>query len=340
MPLRCAKGFNFYLIGGIALSEQVLLTGAGQVGAQMIKILNEEYAVTPFVLDLHFDFEYLDTIVPREWYVPIQGSVLDKTLVDSILRDHAITRITHSAAILPMRVGHDPHPGFFEVNVHGTSNMIFAAINAQVRRFLMFSTNGVYQFQEHGVTGPIDEDYPTGLTRHNSYGNSKATAEYLLKELTRAGSIEGRIIRPGEIYGPVFTKPGDDDLYWKAMFDAAIKGESYVLSGHPEHRLDWVYCKDVAKAACKILMKDKVASEVYNVTFGQCIGIYDIKSELDRQYPNNKVMIEECETGGWKYPLSNERLKKEIFFEPGFSLSRGIQDYARWLGKTVHRETR
>lgn len=312
------------------MSEQVLLTGAGQVGAQMIKILKEEYGITPVVLDLRFDFEYLDTIVPREWYVPVTGSVLDKPLVDAIFKDYAITRVTHSAAILPMRVGHDPHPGFLEVNVHGTSNMIFSAINAGVQRFLMFSTNGVYQFREHGVNGPVDEDYPTGLSSHNSYGNSKATAEYLLKELTQAGRIEGRILRPGEIYGPVFTRPGDDDLYWKAMFDAAIKGEPYVLSGHPEHRLDWVYCKDVARAACIVLMAENGLSLAYNVSYGMCLGIYDIKEELDRQFPNNRVSFSGCERGGWNYPLSMARLKKELGFSPALDLAEGVADYAKW----------
>ncbi len=316
------------------MPSNVLLTGAGQVGAQMIRILNEDYNVTPVVLDLRFDWEYLDTIVPRDWYVPIEGSILDGELVKNVLNDHQINRISHSAAVLPMRVGHDPHPGFFEVNVQGTSSLLFAALDAGVERFLMFSTNGVYQFRDHGVDAPVDEDYPTGLSVHNSYGNSKATAEYLLKELTRAGKIEGRIIRPGEIYGPVCKRKGDDELYWKSMIDAAITGEHYVLEGHPEHRLDWVYCKDVANAACNILMLQDVPSEAYNATFGKCMGIYDIKEELDRQFPGNRVEIVNCGKGGWNFPQSNERLRKELGVSPRFDLASGIKDYADWFLRT------
>lgn len=313
------------------MTDQVLITGAGQVGAQMIKILNEEYGVRPLVLDLCFNFDYLDTIIPRDWYIPISGSVLDSPLIEKTLKDYSISRISHSAAILPMRVGHDPHPGFFEVNVHGTSNMIFQAMAGGVQRFLLFSTNGVYQFRDHAVLGPVDEDYPTGLSSHNSYGNSKATAEYLLKELVNAGMIEGHILRPGEIYGPVFRRSGDDPLYWRAMLDAAILGEAYTLKGHPEHLLDWVYCKDVARAACLVLMADKVPSIAYNISYGQCIGIYDIKKELDRRYPGNKISFEDCREGGWRFPLSMERIKTDLQFTPDYSLADGINDYINWF---------
>ena len=86
----------------------------------------------------------------------------------------------------------------------------------------MFSTNGVYQFRQHKVDAPVSEDFPSGLSPHNSYGNSKASAEYLLRELTNQGNFDGKIIRPGEIYGPVMSRDGEDSIYWKGMFDAAI----------------------------------------------------------------------------------------------------------------------
>ncbi|WP_020406909.1 NAD-dependent epimerase/dehydratase family protein [Hahella ganghwensis] len=311
--------------------QHVLLTGAGQVGAQMIKLLHQHYGVTPVVMDIQFNWEYLDTLVERDWFIPVEGSILDTELVEETLRKYQIRHISHSAAVLPMRVGHDPHPGFFEVNVHGTAGVIFAALRQGVENFVMFSTNGVYQFREHGVSGPVNEDYPTGLSVHNSYGNSKATVEYLLKELTLAGRINGRVLRPGEIYGPVFSRPGDTEIYWKSMFDAAIQGRPFTLEGHPEHRLDWVYGKDVAQAATTLLMSDEVPGFAYNVTYGQCMGIYDIKDALDKLYPGNEVVLKDCSRGGWNYPLDNGRLKKELGVVPAYDLEAGIKDYAAWL---------
>lgn len=312
------------------MTEQVLLTGAGQVGAQMIRLLNREYGIKPVVLDIYFDWDYLDTVLEKDSFTAVEGSVLDGDLLRRVLRDYGIRRISHSAAVLPMRVGHDPHPGFFEVNVHGTSQVIFAALDADVEAFVMFSTNGVYQFREYGVSEPVSEDYPTGLGVHNAYGNSKATAEYLLKELTLSGRISGRVIRPGEIYGPVMSRPGEEPIYWKAMFDAAITGEPFTLYGHPEHRLDWIYAKDVARAAVNALMADTLPSFAYNVTYGRCMGIYDIKAALDELYPHNRVTLEQCGQGGWSHPLDNRRMIDELGVTPAFDLKAGIRDYAVW----------
>ncbi|MDV2079963.1 NAD-dependent epimerase/dehydratase family protein [Marinobacter xestospongiae] len=311
--------------------DQVLLTGAGQVGAQMIQLLNLDYGIKPVVLDIQFDWSYLDTVVDRDSFIAVEGSVLDSQLLRQVMGDYGVRRISHSAAILPMRVGHAPHPGFFEVNVHGTSQVMFAALEQAVDTFVMFSTNGVYQFREYGVTEPVSENYPTGLGVHNSYGNSKAAAEYLLKELTLAGRINGRVIRPGEIYGPVASRSGEEPIYWQAMFNAAMSGESFSLVGHPEHRLDWVYAKDVARAAVAALMADSLPSFAYNVSYGKCMGIYDIKAALDRLYPGNRVTLDHCDRGGWQFPLDNRRMIEELGVAPAFDLEAGIRDYASWF---------
>lgn len=313
------------------MTEQVLLTGAGQVGAQMIRLLNRDYGIRPIVLDVKFDRQYLDTIVDPEGYVAVEGSVLDGVLLRHVMQTYGITRVSHSAAVLPMRVGHAPHPGFFEVNVHGTSQAIFAALECGVEAFLMFSTNGVYQFREHEVVAPVSEDFPVGLSLHNSYGNSKVTAEMLLRELTMAGRIAGRVIRPGEIYGPVLSGEGEEPIYWKAMFDAAIEGRPYTLSGHPEHRLDWVYAKDVANAAVKLLMSETVPGFAYNAAFGQCRGIYDLKAVIDRLYPGNQVQLEDCSRGGWEFPLDSSRLEIDLGVSFKYDLEAGLRDYATWF---------
>ena len=187
------------------------------------------------------------------------------------------------------------------MNVHGTSTLIFSAVRHEVRNFVRFSTNGVYQFREHGVHAPVSEDYPTGLSPHNSYGNSKAIVECLLNELTMAGKIRGRVLRPGEIYGPVMSRVGEPEIYWKSMLDAAIHGREFTLDGHPEHRLDWVYAKDVARAAVALLLDETQRSRSFsfNVSYGTCMGVYDIKGALDRLYPDTVCQQDApfCEIG-------------------------------------------
>ncbi|MCG3148404.1 MAG: 3 beta-hydroxysteroid dehydrogenase/Delta 5--_4-isomerase [Verrucomicrobiae bacterium] len=309
----------------------ILMTGIGLVGAQIVKQLKQEHGIRPVVLDLHFQWPYLDTILDRGDFIAVEGSILDQQLVADTLRQHDIERIVHTAAVLPLRVGHAAHPGFYQVNSWGTANLMFQARQAGVRKFVMFSTNGVYQFRQHPVTAPVAEDFPSGLSRHNSYGNSKAVAEFLLRELVEDGAFHANILRPGEIYGPVMVRPGDDPIYWLAMLNAAIAGQSYVLENHPEHRLDWVYCKDVAALAVRLLLADATPHIEYHAASGRCMGIYDFKAELDRQFSGNRVELRNCKHGGWNHPLSMNRAKTDLDFAPRYDLARGIADFVEWF---------
>lgn len=312
------------------MNSNVLVAGAGMVGSQVLQLLANESGVTPVALDIDFDEEFLSSIVDLSEIECEQGSILDREFVDRVLQVHDIDAIVNTAAVLPMRVGHDPHPGFFKVNAWGVPNLMFAAIDADVDRFIQFSTNGVYQFEQNRVDGPISEEYPVGLNQKNSYADSKATSESLLAEIRQNESIEGAVLRPGEIYGPVAEKPDDDPIYWKQMIDRAVRNEPFVLDEHPEHRLDWVYVKDVAKLATELLLAKNIPHFAYNASYGKVVGIYDIKDTLDDLYPDNEIELRNCERGGWQYPLDMSRAKEDFGYVPTYDLHEGVRDYARW----------
>lgn len=315
------------------MKKQVLITGIGLVGAQVARILIDDFGIKPYLLDIRFDKEYLATIFDTGKAEFIQGNILDGKLIAEILKKHRIDRVLHLAAVLPMRVGHDAHPGFYQVNSWGTSNLLFCAVDASVERFVMTSTNGVYQFRTHEVTGPVEPDYPTGLSEHNSYGNSKAVAEYLLKELVADGKIDAKILRPGEIYGPVLNREGHEPIYWKAMLDAAIEGKPFLLENHIEHRLDWVYAKDVAEIAVRLLLNDDVRNTAFNASYEKIMGIYDWKKAIDELFPGNRIELVNCSKGGWNHPLSMKRVKEELDYTPRYDLHQGIMDYMDWKKK-------
>ena len=96
--------------------KNILITGIGLVGAQLVKKIREKKGIKPVVLDINFYWPYLDTILDRSDFIPVEGSILDHGLVSGVLSKYDIQCVVHTAAILPMRVGHDAHPGFYQVN--------------------------------------------------------------------------------------------------------------------------------------------------------------------------------------------------------------------------------
>lgn len=315
--------------------NSVLITGAGMVGAQIARLLFEQSGRPTVMIDRFFDTGYLNQILPAQAYVKAVGDLLDADFIRKTIKEYQVDAIIHTAAVLPMRVGHDAHPAFLEVNTWGSGQLMFLAKELGVKKFVLFSTNGVYRFKEFKPDGPVSEDFASGLSHHNAYGNSKALAEETLLELIEEGSFDGNIIRPGEIFGPVKGRDGDDDIYWLSMIKAAAAGEHFVLKGHPEHRLDWVYSKDVAALAARLLDFERTPRVSYHASSGACSGIYDLIDVLDELCEGHKVILEDCSRGGWNFPLSMENASVDLDFRPAFDLRSGVEDLILWLKRNT-----
>jgi nucleoside-diphosphate-sugar epimerase len=127
--------------------------------------------------------------------------------VEGNLRDAASLRkamdgsevVYHLAAAF--REANLPDTAFFEVNVKGTENMIRAAADCGVSRFVHASTIGV-----HGDTGktPATEDSP--FSTPDVYCESKLQGELLARRLFEELGMAGSVFRPMGIYGPRDTR--------------------------------------------------------------------------------------------------------------------------------------
>jgi nucleoside-diphosphate-sugar epimerase len=88
---------------------------------------------------------------------------------------------------------------FIKVNADGTRNVLAAAADAGVGRFVHMSTLAVHKFSGH-----VDADESTpAQNRINGYCAAKIIAEEHVREFEEKGRLETTIIRPGAfIHGP------------------------------------------------------------------------------------------------------------------------------------------
>lgn len=102
--------------------------------------------------------------------------------------------IVHCAALLDIAA---PNEKLYEVNVHGTANMLAAARAQNVGRFIFFSTAEVYNTPQQM---PVTEQ--NQLNPGTAYGRSKLAAEQLLQDARREWGLQTIILRPSLVYGP------------------------------------------------------------------------------------------------------------------------------------------
>ncbi|MCX6375002.1 MAG: NAD-dependent epimerase/dehydratase family protein [Armatimonadetes bacterium] len=158
----------------------------------------------------------------------------DVTDADSVRRAvDGVEVVYHLAALF--RRAKFPDADYRAVNYDGTLNLLQAALDAGVRRFIHCSTVG--------VLGHIENPAANEETPYNPgdiYQVSKCEAEKAALGFHRERGLPVVVIRPAGIYGP-------GDLRWLKLF-RAISRRRFVMLGSGTTLIHWVYISDLIDA--------------------------------------------------------------------------------------------
>lgn len=119
----------------------------------------------------------------------VEGDVLERSVLDSILGGQEFDAILHFAAFIEAGESMRDPGRFFRNNVTGSLTLIDAAITHGVRRFVFSSTAGVYASKE----APLVETDPIGPS--SVYGATKYMVEQALEWHHRIHGLRVAILR-------------------------------------------------------------------------------------------------------------------------------------------------
>jgi nucleoside-diphosphate-sugar epimerase len=140
----------------------------------------------------------------------------------------------------------------YRVNVVGTGNLVDEASRAGVGRFVFYSTQLVVGlFNE---TRFIDETEP--YRTNTVYGESKISAEKIVKAACPAAGIEYTIIRPTSVYGPRGEEPYRD-------FFRLIKRRRYWHVGKATNLVSWIYVRNLVDLTILASLSPNAADETF-----------------------------------------------------------------------------
>jgi UDP-glucose 4-epimerase len=143
----------------------------------------------------------------------VVGSVVDRALVRSTLRQYGIAAIVHAAARHKPHIETHDNSEFVAVNVQGTLNLLEEAVEAKVDRFVFTSTTSLMISQKirDGKAGGareaawIDETLAP-LVPRNIYGVTKLAAEDLCRLFHQLHGLPIVILRTSRFF------PEEDDM--------------------------------------------------------------------------------------------------------------------------------
>lgn len=137
--------------------------------------------------------------------------------------------------------------------IQGTKNMLFAALQQGVKRFIYISTTEIYG----NTDGIVDEATPFQLTG-NSYGDSKIKAEELCWEYCAKG-LQVVVIRPPIVYGP-FSKTWTVNIAQKLQ-----SGNWGIFKRQGEGFCNLIYISDLVGGILLAVQNEHAIGEAFNL---------------------------------------------------------------------------
>jgi len=174
-------------------SELVLVTGGtGLVGSAVImKLLDGGRKVRALVRN--------PQKIPQEISKAeiVKGDVTDLNSIRSAMRGVGV--VYHCAGLPEQWLDPTECDRFRKINFEGTVNMVTAAQEEKVRKFVYTSTMDVFEFE---AEQPYDESKISKKTKDTPYQVSKQQADLYVTKKIFAEGFPAVIIHPSAVYGP------------------------------------------------------------------------------------------------------------------------------------------
>ena len=274
----------------------------------------------------------------------IEGDVTDFETVKKTVALHSPTHVIHMSAITagPERDAREPRR-IAEVNLIGALNVLEAAKNSGVRRFIHASTGALYGAAGMGVGEPLDEERHRPVPE-SMYGITKYAAERSCLRLADLWKLDVRIGRLAQVFGRWEHSSGVRDrlsLPTEIARIARAGGEAVFPSLGPT---DYIYAPDVARALIALADAKAPSHRLYHLGTGAAWALPRWCQLLEKRFPKFRwrESTEGCNVvplaSGTRTRFSNRRLAEDLGWAPRFDLVAAADDFIAWL--EAHEEQR
>lgn len=316
-------------------NSKVLITGgAGFIGSNLAEtLLNQNNQVT--VLD-NFSTGKMENLLPffsRKNFRLIVGDIRDLDRCREAVQGQEY--VLHEAALgsVPRSVK-DPMTTT-AVNVLGFVNMLYAAQEAGVKRFVYAASSSTYG---DSVSLPkVEEQIGRPLS---PYAITKYADELYAENFHALYGIDTVGLR----YFNVFGRRQDPDGAYAAVIPKFVKSllehKSPTINGDGSFSRDFTYVENVVQANQLALLAEATdaVNQVYNIASGERMTLNELFSSLkdnlavfDGEIRNVNPIYGPVRTGDIPHSLACiEKAKKGLGYVPIFDVRSGLREAAKW----------
>jgi len=258
---------------------QALVTGgAGFIGSHIAQALYERGARVIAVDDFSTgDERNLKWRGNSEGVELVQGDVRDAALMKRLLQE--CDWVFHQAAVASVPQSVDQPVQTNEINLDATLQLLAAARDAGVKRFVFASSSAIYgesEVKEKHEELPVQPLTPYALQK---YGGERYAQMF-----HRLYGMETVALRYFNVFGPRQSSTSPYSGVIAKFCTTMLQGQAPTIFGDGLQARDFVYVENAVAANLLAAEQpaDRVAGRVFNVAGGQTVTLLDLVAELNK----------------------------------------------------------
>lgn len=320
------------------MTAWVVTGSAGFIGSHLLEALlrlgEHVVSVDDFSTGQRRNLEEVASLVgPDAWarHRFIEGSITDPEVCRAACQRASI--VLHQAALgsVPRSIN-DPI-ATHRANVDGFVNMLVAARDAGVRRFVYASSSSVY-----GDEPALPKSEARTGRALSPYAASKQIDETYAAVFARCYGIETIGLRYFNVFGPRQDPEGAYAAVIPRWVRAILLGEPVQVNGDGETTRDFCYVANVVQANMRAALTDNPESlnRAYNVACGESISLNDLLALICSLLEASGVerVHRPFRHGDIRHSLADIALARTLLdYRPAYSLAGGLREALPWYVK-------
>jgi len=257
-------------------AKRILVTGgAGFIGSHIVDRCVAEGHKVRVLDDLsNSTITNLEEHIKKQTIEFLRGDIRDPKAVKDSIRN--VDVVFHEAAQVSVPLSMDDPLHTNDVNVRGTLNLLAAASDGKVERFVYASSSSVYGDPRNL---PVTEDSP--LQPLSPYAASKIAGEAYCTSFFKARGLPTVCLRYFNVFGPRQGSNGYASVI-PAFIRSLLDGKPMTIFGDGSQTRDFVHVRDIVEANVLAINADAAVGNTFNVGSGESVSVTELSHLLGR----------------------------------------------------------
>jgi UDP-glucuronate 4-epimerase len=311
--------------------KRVLITGAaGFIGSSLTDVLLNRGSYQIIGLDNFDDFYEREIKISNLKYAFLYKNfsfydldLRNKESLNELLQKINPEIVIHLAAKAGVRPSILDPQGYFDVNVHGTLNILEAMRMSDIKKLIFASSSSVYGnckiapfSEEMNVDNPI-----------SPYAASKKAGELLCHTYHHLHAMDIFCLRFFTVYGPR-QRP---DLAIHKFTKALLNGDEIPFYGDGSTRRDYTHINDIIHGIEKAI-ENLQGHEIFNLGESHTTSLEELVASLERATGKKaiKKMLPLQDGDVFQTYADISKAKNILGYMPSTDFNEGILDFVQW----------